>query len=162
MPLVKCHECGNEISTEAKTCPKCGAKVKKPVSRVTMLIVIALGIAFVGVSIQESGKSPEQKAAEEAEINASHHRYERGREAARAIKSALKNPSSAQWHTVLSNKDGSLICIEYGAQNGFGGMNREHAVFLAGKASQAAKAWNTNCANVSLFDIKDSVASSID
>jgi hypothetical protein len=28
MALVECHECGNEISTEAKTCPKCGAKNK--------------------------------------------------------------------------------------------------------------------------------------
>jgi len=27
MALVKCKECGNEVSTTAKTCPKCGAKV---------------------------------------------------------------------------------------------------------------------------------------
>lgn len=25
MALIKCHECGNEISTEAESCPKCGA-----------------------------------------------------------------------------------------------------------------------------------------
>ena len=33
MALVECHECGNQISTEAKVCPKCGAKnrsLKKP------------------------------------------------------------------------------------------------------------------------------------
>ena len=29
MALVNCHECGNEISTEAKICPHCGAKNKK-------------------------------------------------------------------------------------------------------------------------------------
>ncbi len=28
MALVKCHECGREISTEAKVCPNCGAKNK--------------------------------------------------------------------------------------------------------------------------------------
>jgi len=30
MALIKCTECGNEVSTTAKTCPKCGAKVKLP------------------------------------------------------------------------------------------------------------------------------------
>jgi len=28
MALVKCKECGNQISSSAKSCPKCGAKVK--------------------------------------------------------------------------------------------------------------------------------------
>jgi predicted nucleic acid-binding Zn ribbon protein len=28
MALIKCHECGKEISTEAKVCPQCGAKNK--------------------------------------------------------------------------------------------------------------------------------------
>ncbi len=27
MALVACKECGNEVSTDAKACPKCGAKV---------------------------------------------------------------------------------------------------------------------------------------
>ncbi|RYZ83008.1 MAG: zinc ribbon domain-containing protein [Proteobacteria bacterium] len=27
MALIKCAECGNEVSTTAKACPKCGAKV---------------------------------------------------------------------------------------------------------------------------------------
>lgn len=26
MTLLKCKECGNEISTKAESCPKCGAK----------------------------------------------------------------------------------------------------------------------------------------
>ncbi len=30
MALIKCVECGNEVSTTAKTCPKCGAKVTVP------------------------------------------------------------------------------------------------------------------------------------
>ena len=25
MALMKCHECGSDVSSEAKTCPKCGA-----------------------------------------------------------------------------------------------------------------------------------------
>lgn len=29
MSLVKCKECGNQVSDNAKTCPNCGAKVKR-------------------------------------------------------------------------------------------------------------------------------------
>ena len=29
MALIKCKECGNEVSSKAESCPKCGAKVKK-------------------------------------------------------------------------------------------------------------------------------------
>jgi len=29
MALMPCKECGNELSTSAKACPKCGAKVPK-------------------------------------------------------------------------------------------------------------------------------------
>ena len=28
MALIKCTECGNEVSTKAKACPNCGAPVK--------------------------------------------------------------------------------------------------------------------------------------
>lgn len=28
MSLVACHECGKDVSTEAKVCPSCGAAVK--------------------------------------------------------------------------------------------------------------------------------------
>jgi hypothetical protein len=31
MALTKCKECGNEVSKSAKTCPKCGAKLKNSV-----------------------------------------------------------------------------------------------------------------------------------
>ena len=29
MAMIKCSECGNEVSTTADSCPHCGAKVKK-------------------------------------------------------------------------------------------------------------------------------------
>lgn len=30
MALIKCHECGKDVSSEAAACPNCGAKPKKP------------------------------------------------------------------------------------------------------------------------------------
>lgn len=58
MALMKCHECGYEVSSEAKACPKCGAKVKKP--RISWIpsktsggktsLVVKLFAALVGLS----------------------------------------------------------------------------------------------------------------
>ncbi|MEQ1663206.1 MAG: zinc ribbon domain-containing protein [Thiobacillus sp.] len=56
MSLIKCHECGNEVSTEAKTCPKCGAKVKKPTSLAAKLVVVLIGIGVVSAIV--SGGDP--------------------------------------------------------------------------------------------------------
>jgi hypothetical protein len=49
MALINCKECNNEVSTTAKTCPKCGAKVQKDEGKVgfigyggLVLVVIAL------------------------------------------------------------------------------------------------------------------------
>lgn len=61
--LVKCKECGNEVSKKADACPKCGAKRRKT-SRVTWLVLILLVLIVVaGVS----APPPVQKTAAEIE-----------------------------------------------------------------------------------------------
>ena len=45
MALMKCAECGKDVSTKAKACPSCGAKPKKPTSKVLLAL---LGVIFVG------------------------------------------------------------------------------------------------------------------
>ncbi len=42
MSLTFCKECGNQISQQAKSCPKCGAPQKKPNSTFLLLILILL------------------------------------------------------------------------------------------------------------------------
>ena len=46
MALINCKECGVQVSTEAKACPGCGAKVNKPTSIVIWVIIacVAFGI----------------------------------------------------------------------------------------------------------------------
>lgn len=34
MALIKCHECGANVSTAAKTCPQCGAGVRSTRNRI--------------------------------------------------------------------------------------------------------------------------------
>jgi hypothetical protein len=44
MALIKCHECGQSISEEAKLCPHCGAKPKKSYGG---LLLGLIGVAFI-------------------------------------------------------------------------------------------------------------------
>lgn len=84
MALVQCHECKREVSSEAKSCPNCGAKVRPPTKKASRLLVLLLGGA-VGVSVitammggyqraeeqraeeaRQAALTPEQRAAEQA------------------------------------------------------------------------------------------------
>lgn len=68
MALIKCKECGTEISNKAVTCPKCGAPVKvarKPMGCGTVMValffagVIATAIKTMpGSSSSDSATSP--------------------------------------------------------------------------------------------------------
>lgn len=68
MALIKCHECGAEVSTEAKACPKCGAKVRKPTSGALALLLglMVIGIVIVGVSGGEKPASATPAVPEQA------------------------------------------------------------------------------------------------
>lgn len=70
MALVKCRECQKEISSEAKTCPHCGAaKKKKPgFLRNTLYgIVIVIGVLFIIGTMSD----PKERASTSASANAS-------------------------------------------------------------------------------------------
>lgn len=48
MALVKCKECGEQVSTKAKTCPSCGAKAPKRTSLVTWLVLVIIIVGAWG------------------------------------------------------------------------------------------------------------------
>lgn len=152
MSLTKCQECGNEVSTKAKTCPKCGAKVKKPSGFGRKLLLGFVGLVVIVAIIKPITETPEQAAARQADLDKQVARMASARKVADAIKSALKNPSSAQWHRVLVNDTGNVVCVDYSAQNGFGGMNRNTIAAVDGRISEKANVWNKHCANSSLYD----------
>lgn len=57
---VKCNECGAEISGSAKACPKCGAKVKKPLYKrpwfIILMVILVLGV--IGSTAGGSSSQP--------------------------------------------------------------------------------------------------------
>lgn len=154
MALIQCHECGTEVSTEAKTCPKCGAKPKKPPSLVAALIVVLLGIAFVGVMSSNGGEgdtapeTPEQTAQK----NVSPERYSAATVTSSILRASMRDPDSLKFETLLVSEDANTVCAEYRARNGFGGMNREIFVSSEEGHSQTPDAWNKHCTK-SMFDM---------
>ncbi|QUY35620.1 zinc ribbon domain-containing protein [Acinetobacter junii] len=81
MALVNCKECGVQVSTQAKSCPSCGAKIKKPTSVFTWIILVififgvfaAIGSGDnTGNSSSASGTpqlSPKEEALNNLEFN---------------------------------------------------------------------------------------------
>lgn len=63
MALIKCKECKTEVSTTAKACPKCGAKVPPKTGLFTKLVAVVIGIGALGVIFGGSGDKTAQRAA---------------------------------------------------------------------------------------------------
>ncbi|WP_143541550.1 hypothetical protein [Rhodoferax fermentans] len=59
MALIKCKECGSEISSEAKARPKCGAIPPKPTSRFTIFFGGLFAIT-VAMMVFKPGDTPPQ------------------------------------------------------------------------------------------------------
>jgi RNA polymerase subunit RPABC4/transcription elongation factor Spt4 len=58
MALVKCKECGVQVSTKAQNCPNCGAKAPKKTSLFTWLVLIVIIVAGWSAIQSPSTKSP--------------------------------------------------------------------------------------------------------
>jgi uncharacterized membrane protein YvbJ len=98
MALVKCRECGKDVSTEAKACPSCGAKVakykepKKPLSPIIKYSLIGV-VAFVFISTYIQNQSPEHVQAEE-----NHQDIGMAEVVCKmAFEKSAKNPNSVEW-----------------------------------------------------------------
>jgi hypothetical protein len=149
MALIKCDECAREVSDTAPHCPGCGAKVRKPTSRLTLIIggfiLVAIGSSVFSSNSNSAKPAPQktpQQLAAEAKKEAA---FQRTADITRQLKAALRDPESVQWESIRANDDASLVCLQYRARNGFGGMNREVAIVQGNKVSQRAADWNKHC-----------------
>ena len=139
MALIKCKECGKEISSEAEACPSCGRKKAKETSGVTWVV---LGIIVIGVysAISNSGKSedkeaarvaamtPEQRASE-TKAKADSEQLSSARYACREfVKRSLNDPDAAQfddtsgYFTEKQTVDKFRVEVTVRAKNGFNAL----------------------------------------
>lgn len=59
--LTNCTSCGAEIATSAKTCPQCGAKIKRPITKkwwFWVVVVVIIAAIVGGTSGSKSGDKP--------------------------------------------------------------------------------------------------------
>ena len=71
-----------------------------------------------------------------------------------ALQNAMRNPDSFQLVDILAMPNGAL-CYSYRAQNGFGGMDLDHAAVFNGTLS--TKSWDAKCAGRTGKDITGKV-----
>lgn len=151
MAMGKCRECGAEVSDQAKTCPKCG--VSRPVRKTskltwlaTLVIVPVVAMSIINhkpppPDVEAAPPTPEQLAEKKLD----ERRFNLAVGALIFIKKNLREPESVVWEGVWVNDAATVICVEYRARNGFGGMNKEVAVITDSKLEKTAKAWNSKC-----------------
>jgi hypothetical protein len=61
MALIKCKECGNQISSDASACPNCGKPVKKTSPAASGCLVVIIVIVVLAVIGKCSGSSNDSK-----------------------------------------------------------------------------------------------------
>lgn len=156
MALIKCLDCGKQISDTAKQCPNCAANVpqkKKGVSRLTILFwgLLAIGVG-AAVTNQKEPISPAEQTAKKEASDKDFARYKFASISAKFLKSSMRDPDSFVVEKMLINDVATVACVAYRSKNGFGGMNRDSAVITNEKISRAPVDWNKNCAGKPLLD----------
>lgn len=155
MALIKCKECGSQVSDEAKACPHCGAAPPKRTSTATMLVA-ALVVMFVVMGIYDSVQrgndaseaaaaehkrlaslTPEQRAKEEKRkvVDAANKAKEDQLNIARYtckefVKQSLHDPESADFDSTntfwAEEKKGVFsVQVHLRAKNGFNALRKD-------------------------------------
>lgn len=153
MAMIKCEECGAQVSTEAKACPSCGAKPKKPTSRLALGIagLVLFGIIYGIATAPDPVAAPSKSPAEIAAAAAKEREFQAVAAQLRALKAAMKNPASFELVSADLAGDGTL-CVKYRATNSFNAVTTSIYVGNSKVSSDKVPDWNKYCAGVPLTD----------
>jgi len=166
-PIV-CRECKHQLSLEAEVCPICGAKVsppkiteyfnkyynKKVLLGIVAVVVLIAAIAIAIAKVRDAEKAAAERAAEKKNAALLVLRTNAFRAVEQNLKQGFKDPDSLKWKNVLSNDDGTVLCLEYGTRNRSGYYVRKTLIVAEGKMFRDADAWNEHCFNHRLYDMK--------
>jgi hypothetical protein len=155
MALIKCPECGKEISDEAKSCPSCGKSAPKKTSRFTWA-VLALILIGVGMKISRPDPSPEQITS--AAVDAKPYKPDLTIAARRVLKNSSKDTDSLQFRNEFTSNyeaGSSAACGEVNGKNSFGALTGFNRFIVTGQTSMIETsdmqmfdgAWKKFCRN---------------
>jgi hypothetical protein len=168
--LIHCNTCNLQVAAYAKTCADCGAKLRKGTLRKVGFWLLATPFALLtlpafveGFSVGSALLSPEQtKERHEYE-----DRFKLAWTRVSAVKSGIRDPKTFALESVHVTR-ADVVCIEYSARNGFGGMNRESIVVdgtqpypSTDNDSRFFRMWNELCAGQESWNFTDRVKSSL-
>lgn len=75
--LTNCASCGAEVATSAKTCPQCGAKVKRPITKkwwfCALVVIVAIGIIGGASGGSGNGGDTKQPSGTEQPVSYTHY-----------------------------------------------------------------------------------------
>lgn len=161
MALVKCRECGKDISKSAQACPHCGYKLRRTrrlVARfATIFVAIPIVITIFAASLANQAAPPKPEMAgsftyqppppepetpetappqpETYAQTAARKKRDRAAQlamaGATALKKAMRDPESFKLESALQIESTGAVCYEYRSKNGFGGVNVGQAVLSA-------------------------------
>lgn len=110
---------------------------------------LVFGLFALQVIVRVAGGFDQAKPAAPAPTAAPDPRQLRAAAAGTALKASLRDPASLVIEKGRVSDDGSVVCIDYRARNGFGGMNREYVAFDKRGAMQTGPAyWNAHCSGM--------------
>ena len=149
MTLVKCKECGDQVSTKAKFCPSCGAKRTKRKSILLWILAGLFGYVFYMASqgtlpkntTTKTALTSEQKAKIKAEgVKRAQKSFETETiyNSKKAIKALLKDQNSAQFKNVFYNetkKGGPVACGQVNSKNSLGAYTGYQRFISNGKTT---------------------------
>jgi hypothetical protein len=138
--LIKCPDCGKDVSPGAPTCPFCGSPVKKKLDQkkanwgCLLLLSPFIVIGFMYLTWR-LGLSPEEKAALDKEVQEKDMTVEACMFSQTIVKAHLKAPATAEFpncgtdlneYYIRANpaRDTFIVESHVDAQNGFGAKIR--------------------------------------
>jgi hypothetical protein len=158
MSLARCKDCGNEVSTDAKACPRCGSRMPKKTGFLTQLIavLIALGVlgAIFGGTNSTNLENPQKPRPAKTQVQLDEDaRFDLAFSTHKAIKKELKDPDSLVVEKIFVNEKVTVACMQYRAKNSFGGYNRETVVVVQGAVNRGAPELVARHCKAATFDL---------
>ena len=116
-------------------------------TKVTTLVFGGLFIVAVGMMVLKERDPAPLAAPAPVKQTAQDARIDFVFDATKAVRAAMRNPESLKWEAVQVNDDATIACLQYRAQNGFGGMNRESVVVVNNAVSKKPGDVKKYCSN---------------